>query len=73
MNNTYIEYEGYKASVHVSLEDKCLYGKVEDIGTDSFVFGADTGEELVETFHKEIEDYLELKMLLDILIVFMKN
>jgi predicted HicB family RNase H-like nuclease len=58
MKNKLLEYKGYCASINVSVEDGCLFGKVEFIN-DSIVFGADTVPELQSTFEAEIEDYLE--------------
>jgi predicted HicB family RNase H-like nuclease len=58
MKSKLLEYKGYCASINVSVEDGCLFGKVEFIN-DSIVFGADTVAELKETFEAEIDDYLE--------------
>jgi predicted HicB family RNase H-like nuclease len=58
MKNKLLEYKGYCASINVSVEDGCLFGKVEFIN-DSIVFGADTVPELQSTFEAEIEDYLD--------------
>ena len=57
MKSKLLEYKGYYASINVSVEDGCLFGKVEFIN-DSIVFGADTVAELKATFETEIEDYL---------------
>jgi predicted HicB family RNase H-like nuclease len=58
MKNKLLEYKGYCASINVSVEDGCLFGKVEFIN-DSIVFGADTVAELKETFETEVDDYLQ--------------
>ncbi|UUO25121.1 type II toxin-antitoxin system HicB family antitoxin [Colwellia sp. M166] len=58
MKSKLLEYKGYYASINVSVEDECVFGKVEFIN-DSIVFGADTVAELKVTFKSEIEDYLE--------------
>lgn len=58
MKSKLLEYKGYCASINVSVEDGCLFGKVEFIN-DSIVFGADTVTELKATFEAEIDDYLE--------------
>ncbi len=52
-----LEYKGYLASINVSVDDKCMYGKVEFI-KDSIVFGADNFVELEQQFHDEIDDYI---------------
>jgi predicted HicB family RNase H-like nuclease len=57
--NKLLEYKGYLASINVSVDDKCIYGKVEFI-KDSIVFGADNFVELEQQFHDEIDDYIEL-------------
>lgn len=57
MKNKLVEYKGYYASINVSIEDGCLYGKVEFIN-DSIVFGAGTVQELTKQFEIEIDDYL---------------
>lgn len=53
-----LEYKGYFASINTSIEDECLYGKVEFI-KDSIVFGADGFKELEQRFHDEVDDYVE--------------
>ncbi|MFT5758572.1 MAG: putative HicB family RNase H-like nuclease [Alteromonadaceae bacterium] len=53
-----LEYKGYLASVSTSIEDECLYGKIEFI-KDSIVFGADSVKELKQQFHVEVDDYIE--------------
>ena len=58
MKNKLLEYKGYFASINVSVEDECVFGKVEFIN-DSIVFGADTIPELKATFESEIDGYLE--------------
>ncbi len=57
MKNKLLEYKGYYVSINVSVEDECVFGKVEFIN-DSIVFGADTVTELKATFKAEIDDYL---------------
>lgn len=59
MKNKPLEYKGYYASINVSIEDECIFGKVEFI-TDSIVFGASTIPELKAVFEEEIDAYLEL-------------
>ena len=58
MKNKLLEYKGYFASINVSVEDECVFGKVEFIN-DSIVFGADTIPELKATFESELDSYLE--------------
>jgi len=57
MKNKLLEYKGYFASINVSIEDECVFGKVEFIN-DSIVFGADTIPELKATFESEVDEYL---------------
>jgi predicted HicB family RNase H-like nuclease len=58
MKSKLLEYKGYYASINVSVEDECMFGKVEFIN-DSIVFGADTIPELKVTFETEVDDYLD--------------
>ena len=57
MKNKLLEYKGYFASINVSIEDECVFSKVEFIN-DSIVFGADTIPELKATFESEVDEYL---------------
>jgi predicted HicB family RNase H-like nuclease len=61
MKSKLLEYKGYYASINVSVEDECMFGKVEFIN-DSIVFGADTIPGLKATFEAEVDDYLEFCM-----------
>ena len=58
MKQQLLKYKEYYASIDISLEDGCLYGKVEFIN-DSIVFGASTIQELEDRFHTEVDEYLE--------------
>ena len=58
MKDKMLKYKNYHASVNFSIEDECLYGKVEFIN-DSIVFGADTIPELKKAFEEQIDEYIE--------------
>lgn len=53
----YFEYKGYLGSCKVSIEDKCLHGKIEFIN-DLVNYEAQTTEELNEEFELAVDDYL---------------
>lgn len=58
MNNI-MEYQGYVGSVEFSQEDNLFYGKV--MGIRSLIsYEGTTAKELVEDFHRAVEDYLLL-------------
>ena len=57
MNST-LSYKDYMASVEVSEEDGCFHGRIEFID-DLVTFEADNYQELVQSFHAAVEDYLE--------------
>lgn len=58
MNNT-MEYKGYVGSVEFSEEDAIFYGKVMGINSLISYEGENAGE-LVEGFHKAVDDYILL-------------
>ncbi len=58
MNNT-MEYKSYVGSVEFSEEDSLFYGKV--IGVRALIsYEGSTVTELIEDFHRAVEDYLAL-------------
>ncbi len=58
MNNT-MEYKGYVGSVEFSEEDAIFYGKV--MGINSLIsYEGENARELVEGFHKAVDDYILL-------------
>lgn len=52
-------YKDMIGSVHYSTEDEVFYGKIEGI-EDSVGFEGASVEELKNSFHEAVEDYLEL-------------
>ncbi len=54
-----IEYKGYVGSIEFSLEDELFYGKVQGIRSLISYEGTNASE-LIEDFHKAVDDYLEL-------------
>jgi len=53
----FLRYKGFYGSIEVSLEDDCLFGKLEFI--DPLVnYEADTAHGLEQTFKKAVDDYL---------------
>jgi len=58
MNNT-MEYKGYVGSVEFSEEDSLFYGRITGIRS-MISYEGSTVTELIEDFHKAVEDYLTL-------------
>ena len=54
-----IEYKGYVGSVEFSQEDELFYGKVQGVRALISYEGTNAAE-LIEDFHKAVDDYLEL-------------
>lgn len=52
-----LQYKGYMATVHFSVEDKVLYGKIEGI-EDLVTFESDDLAEIETEFHHAVDDYL---------------
>lgn len=52
-------YKNMIGSVHYSTEDEVFYGKIEGI-EDSVSFEGASVDELKNSFHEAVEDYLEL-------------
>ena len=57
--NRVMEYRGYHAKFDFSAEDETFVGRILGIN-DTIVFDGNTVEELKQTFHESIDDYLEL-------------
>lgn len=53
-----LQYKGYYGSINVSVEDNCLYGKLEFI-SPLINYEAETVEELDAVFKESVDDYLE--------------
>ncbi len=51
-------YRDLTGSAEVSIDDRCLYGKVFDI-VDEVTYEGNTVDELEENFHKAVDTYLE--------------
>jgi predicted HicB family RNase H-like nuclease len=54
---TILEHNGYIGSVEISIEDKCLYGKIEFIN-DLVTYQGQTVDELENAFKESVDDYL---------------
>lgn len=52
-----LKYKGYLGSVEVSVEDKCLHGKLLHV-RDVVSYEGATVEELEHSFHEAVDDYL---------------
>ena len=53
-----MEYKGFYGSVEVSVEDGCLFGKLEFI--DPLVnYEGETVQEIEEAFHEAVGDYIK--------------
>ena len=53
-----LEYKGYWAVIQYSVEDQCLFGKVEGID-DLVSFGSESALDIVQRFHEAVDEYLE--------------
>ena len=53
-----LSYKGYTSALQVSLEDNCLYGRIEDID-DLVTYEAQTVEEARAAFQEAVEHYLQ--------------
>ena len=53
-----MQYKGYQGSVEYSDEDKILFGKVQFIKS-LLMYEGNTIEELEQSFHQVIDEYLE--------------
>jgi len=53
-----IEHNGYIGSIEYSPEDKCFFGKLEMID-DLITFEATTADELEESFHNAVDEYIQ--------------
>ena len=53
----HFSYKGYTGSAKISIEDSCLYGKVEHI-SDLITYEADTIEQLEIEFKNAVDSYL---------------
>lgn len=54
-----LTYKGFIGSVHFSSEDTVFYGRIEQIN-DLVTFEGDNVEELVNSFHEAVDDYITL-------------
>ena len=54
-----LRYKGYTSSLEVSLEDNCLYGRIEDID-DLVTYEAQTVEGARSAFQEAVEHYLQV-------------
>lgn len=59
MPNDVLSYKGYTSSLQVSLEDNCLYGRIEDID-DLVTYEAQTVEGARSAFQEAVEHYLQV-------------
>lgn len=53
-----LRYKGYTGSIEVSLEDGCLFGKVQFIN-DLVSYEGETVDELRQSFQSAVDGYLE--------------
>ena len=53
-----MEYKGYYGSVEASVEDGCLFGKLEFVGPLINYEGA-TVQEMEAAFHEAVDDYMQ--------------
>lgn len=53
-----LSYKGYTGSLQVSVEDNCLYGRIEGID-DLVTYEAQTVEEARAAFQEAVDHYLQ--------------
>ena len=58
MSVNILKYKGFIGSIEVSLDDKCLYGKLLYVN-DLVTYEAKIISELEKEFRKAVDDYLE--------------
>ena len=56
--NDILEYKGYYANIHFSVDDEVFYGKLIGIN-DLVTFEGDAVKELKQAFIEAVDDYLE--------------
>ena len=54
----FLEYKGYKGSVEYSVEDACLFGKVQGMRKATIIYEGDTLDGLKADFEAGVDDYL---------------
>ena len=54
-----IEYKNFYGSIHFDSDDQILFGKIEGI-SDLITFEGTTVEEITNSFHEAVEDYIEI-------------
>ena len=54
-----LRYKGYTTTIKYSTEDVVLYGKIEGIN-DLVCFNSDSAIEIVNEFHKAVDEYLAI-------------
>jgi predicted HicB family RNase H-like nuclease len=54
-----MSYRGYQGSVEASIEDGCLFGKIQFIN-DLVTYEANTLKELNSAFQEAVDDYLQM-------------
>ncbi len=54
-----LQYKGYTGSVEVSIEDGCLFGKIQFIN-DLVSYEGQTVDELRESFRNAVDGYLDM-------------
>ncbi|MBI2251161.1 MAG: hypothetical protein HYU63_00070 [Armatimonadetes bacterium] len=57
--NDNLLYKDFVGSIHFSSLDKVFYSKIEGID-DLIIFEGKTVDELIQAFHKAVEDYIKL-------------
>ena len=56
--NKKLSYKGYTTIIQYSNEDKCFYGKLENI-TDLITFESDTSEDIELHFRNTVNTYIK--------------
>lgn len=57
-NNNLLKYKGYFGTVEYSIEDQCLWGKIQFIN-DSVTYESDSAEMMQKEFEAAVDDYIE--------------
>ena len=59
MSNNIMKYKGYWAEINYSDEDRCFYGKIEELANELILIEGDTVEELRKDFENAVDDYID--------------
>ena len=59
MSDNIMKYKEYWAKINYSDEDRCFYGKIEELDNALILIEGSTVEELRKDFENAVDDYIE--------------